>query len=230
MIFDFFESKRNEIAAGQLRRPHGILAKRVGNVMNKTNRFIHDFTIQTLKLEDGERVLEIGFGNGKFFNDVFKVAKKLHVSGLECSSQMVKGAKRKNAETVKSGKLDLVCGDSGKMPFKDNTFDKIYCVNVIYFWDLPSIHLKEVLRVLKPGGKFYAGFRAKEFFSLIPLTEYGFNIYDQQDWRTQLELNGLKFFLSSRIIEPEMLIYGKTYRLYSYCVVGQKPIQNKDGV
>lgn len=42
----------SKIIAKQLRRPSGILANKVGNQMNETNRFLYDFTIEGMRLAD----------------------------------------------------------------------------------------------------------------------------------------------------------------------------------
>ena len=38
------------------------------------------------------------------------------------------------------------------MLFPDASFDAVLCVNVVYFWENPAAHLREILRVLRPGG------------------------------------------------------------------------------
>ena len=40
------------------------------------------------------------------------------------------------------------------LSFADDTFDKITTVESFYFWPAPQENLKEVRRVLKPGGTF----------------------------------------------------------------------------
>mgnify|MGYP001177802522 CR=1 FL=1 len=44
-------------------------------------------------------------------------------------------------------------GSVGKLPYKDNTFDFIYCFSVIQFIDDDRAVIDEFYRVLKPGGK-----------------------------------------------------------------------------
>ncbi len=60
---------------------------------------------------------------------------------------------------------------------------------MIYFWDEPQKHLKEVHRVLKPDGSFFAAIRSKETFSHLPAAEYGFTLYNEDEWKIVLEQN-----------------------------------------
>lgn len=224
MRLDFKTDIRNRCIASQLRRPYGLLARLAGNKMNETNSFLHDFTVETLKLQDNEEILEIGFGNGKFFEKMLSKAENLKVVGIELSSKMLKIAKRINSTSVRLGKLDLQLGNSNKMPFPDNSFDKVFCTNVIYFWDEPCRDLKEIYRVLRPGGKFYASFRSKKFMGLLPFSKYGFVVYEENEWIDRIQENQFNFIRLSRTIEPSITINGEKYRLESLCVVAQKPV------
>ena len=115
---NFIKRFFSKIIAKQLRRPSGILAIKVGNEMNKSNNFLYDFTIKAMRLTDNESILEIGFGNGKFFDKILSAANNLKVSGLDFSPEMVKVATSNNPSTLNSGKLTLRLGSSDKFRFR----------------------------------------------------------------------------------------------------------------
>ncbi|NQT39806.1 MAG: class I SAM-dependent methyltransferase [Planctomycetes bacterium] len=54
-------------------------------------------------------------------------------------------------------RLSAVVGCAEAMPFPDNTVDLVVSRGSIFFWDDPVKGLKEVYRVLRPGGKAYIG-------------------------------------------------------------------------
>jgi SAM-dependent methyltransferase len=54
-------------------------------------------------------------------------------------------------------RLSAVVGRAEAMPFPDNTVDLVVSRGSIFFWDYPAKGLKEVYRVLRPGGKAYIG-------------------------------------------------------------------------
>jgi ubiquinone/menaquinone biosynthesis C-methylase UbiE len=208
--------------AKQLRKPSGLLANKVGNKMNNMNGFLCDFTIETLNLHDDNSILEIGFGNGKLFEKLFSKANNLKISGLDFSSNMVKVAKANNPSTIASGNLDLRFGSSDKIPFADNSFDKVFCINVIYFWEQPADHLKEIYRVLKPGGKFYTSIRTKESMLQMPFVNYSLTIYSEDEWRNILEANRFHFMVTEKASEPQTELNGQYYKLESLCIVAEK--------
>lgn len=220
---NFINNFFNKTIAKQLRRPSGILANAVGNQMNETNRFLYDFTIKEMRLTDNESILEIGFGNGKFFDKIFSSANNLKISGLDFSPEMVKVAASSNPSTLKSGKLTLCLGSSDKIPFPDNSFDKVFCINVIYFWEDPAGHLKEIYRVLKHGGTFYTSIRTKESMVQMPFSKHGFNLCTLDEWIGVLETNLLHFVHSKKTQnEPDAEFTGQLHKVESLCIVAEK--------
>ncbi len=226
MKLNFLKTFFSKKIAKQLRKPSGALAGKVGNGMNKSNRFLYDFTLEAMQLADNESILEIGFGNGKFFNKLFSTAKNLQISGLDFSPEMVKEAAVNNPSTSSSGQLTLRLGSSDKIPFADNSFDKVFCINVIYFWELPATHLKEIRRVLKPGGRFYTSIRSKESLAQMPFAKYGFTIYTQDEWIQMLEANHLQH-VHTKITEnePDAEFDKQVYKMESLCIVAEKSRQ-----
>jgi len=212
-----------KVFAKQLRRPSGLLAKKVGNKMNNLNDFLYDFAIDTMNIEDGDSILEIGFGNGKLFDRIFSKANNLKISGLDFSSNMVKEAIAHNQSTIASGKLILKYGCSDNIPFEDDSFDKVFCVNVIYFWEQPAKDLKEIYRVLKPRGMFYTAIRTKESMLRLPFTNYGFTLYGEEEWKNVLEANGFQFVKAEKVSETEELD-GQQFELKSLCIVAEKAV------
>ncbi len=96
----------------------------------------------------GDRVLDIGCGNGRFF-EVFQ--KDYRYFGIDVSEVMVRIARSKYPE----GNFQVA--DALNLPFPDNYFDKIFSLAVIHH--IPSLELrlkflKEAKRVLRPQGAF----------------------------------------------------------------------------
>lgn len=178
--------------AKQLRQPSGFFAKIIGKQMNQSNKILYGLTIKTMNPKDGDSILEIGFGNGKFFKQIFSTAESLKISGIDFSPEMVKTATANNSRDIKSGNLDLQVGSSDKLPFSDNSFDKVFCINVVYFWQQPDNHLQEIYRILKPGGKFYCAIKSKQNLQKMSFTQHGFTLYEEQELVNILQHNELK--------------------------------------
>ncbi|MGG8497279.1 bifunctional demethylmenaquinone methyltransferase/2-methoxy-6-polyprenyl-1,4-benzoquinol methylase UbiE [Tenacibaculum sp. TC6] len=100
-----------------------------------------------------KQILDIATGTG----DLALMMASLQpdrIVGLDISEGMLAVGKQKVSKANLTDKIEMVVGDSENIPFPDNTFDAItVSFGVRNFEDLDK-GLTEILRVLKPGGKF----------------------------------------------------------------------------
>lgn len=170
-----------EMLGRNLRQPGGFVGKLVGLYMNKGNDFMNRYSINFLDPQSNDRILEIGFGNGKYINEFAQTVNNGFVAGLDYSETMVLQARKRTAPYIKQGKVDIQRGEVSSIPFEDESFTKVFTVNTLYFWPAPSSDLKEIYRVLKPGGKLIISFRSKAKMEKLEFTKEGFTLYDPQD-------------------------------------------------
>ena len=76
------------------------------------------------------------------------------IIGLDISAGMLEVGKKKIEERKLSNVIDLVLGDSEKMPFEDNYFDAITVGFGVRNFENLEKGFSEILRVLKPNGVF----------------------------------------------------------------------------
>lgn len=91
-----------------------------------------------------KKILEAGCGTGRWLKSLSRLNKKLF--GLDFSIQMLKIAKSEISET------GLVNADACHLPFNDNSFDMIFCVNAIHHFPDKKYFLSEVYRCLDSTG------------------------------------------------------------------------------
>lgn len=137
---------------GQHGHPRGIVGRMLGEQMVHQHIPETTWTISLLDIQPEEHVLEPGFGAGRAIELVAAQASSGHVYGIDHSQEMVRAASRRNAKTIKAGRVTLYHGDLATLPFADNQFDKIFSIQTLYFWSDPAQTLSEIFRVLKPGG------------------------------------------------------------------------------
>lgn len=219
-------SEKNEeelqFMANQLRKPFGEKASFVGEKMDVGNVPLFELTLESMDIQNGDRILEIGFGTGRYLKRLFDRAEELEVHGIDYSKEMVKIASELNESLLEEGKINLEWGSSEDLPFDDESFDKVYCNMVVYFWDEPANHLEEVRRVLQPEGSFYTGLRTKESMLQLPFVEYGFNLYGKDEWTTVLENNGFRVTGIQQKSDPPVEIDTQKLKLESLCITAEK--------
>ena len=76
------------------------------------------------------------------------------IVGLDISAGMLEVGKKKIADKKMSDKIEMIIGDSEEMPFNDSSFDAITVAFGVRNFENLEKGLTEILRVLKPGGKF----------------------------------------------------------------------------
>jgi ubiquinone/menaquinone biosynthesis C-methylase UbiE len=72
---------------------------------------------------------------------------------------MVEIAAQRNRRLIEAARVDIVLAGVESLPFADDSFDKVLCVHVLYFWKDLDVSLREIVRVLKPGGRLALLFR-----------------------------------------------------------------------
>lgn len=210
--------------AKQLRHPQGKLGEVVGRKMNESNESLYDLTIDCMALKDHDSLIELGYGNGRFFEKIFSKAKNLRVVGIDFSEVMVRTARETNETRIDNGELRLLYGNCTALPFDSNQFDKVFCINVIYFWENPVEYLHEIYRVLKPGGRFYSTIRLRDSMKNLPFTQFGFTLYDEADWKSILNNNKFNYISGKLLHEPGTDVMGNKMELESICMMAEKPL------
>ncbi len=136
----------------QFGNPSGVLGRFIGNRMARGNAYDAQWTISLLDIQPQDRILEIGFGPGVSTQMAGERASKGFVAGIDHSEAMVQLAGKRNANAIRSGRMELKQGEVYSLPYPDRSFDRAYSLHSIYFWPSPVDCLKEIKRVLKPDG------------------------------------------------------------------------------
>lgn len=158
--------------AMQLRQPSGWLGALIG-VLLRINRDGIAWTIRLLEIQPTDHVLEIGFGTGYGIQQAAAQASQGLVAGVDCSEAMVRQARRRNAAALAAGRVELRQGEASALPYPANSFDRVFAANVVYFWPDPMTCLKELRRVMKPGGRLALYVVAKEDLAEMRVTQTG---------------------------------------------------------
>jgi ubiquinone/menaquinone biosynthesis C-methylase UbiE len=177
-----FETLTSAERARQLGNPEGAVGLAVADWLNENNKQANANTVAALGIEAGNRVLEIGGGSGRTVPDVISQAEDVHYTGIDISPTMVEEASRFNAAMVAAGRASFHLGSAERMPFTDDSFDRIFSTGVIHFWTDPVVALAEVRRVLRPGGSMLMGCLAPRDAPDFARPEYGFHLRDSGTW------------------------------------------------
>jgi SAM-dependent methyltransferase len=165
----------------QLRNPSGEEGIKTAIRMSENNAFMIISCVDSLDLKAEEKVLEIGPGGGLHLPYLFQKENSIEYFGIDISETMIELASENNPSLIENGsvKLQLVTNNNGfaRLPFEGNSFDKIFTVNTIYFWDNAIEQAKELYRVLRREGQIAVSFATADFMEQLPFTKYNFHLY-----------------------------------------------------
>lgn len=100
-------------------------------------------------------VLEIGPGPGYLGLEWLLKTGNSRLTGLEISEDMIRVAEQNSREYGMEDRTLYVCGRVEKMPFEEDSFDAVFSNGSLHEWSDPTAGLKEIHRVLTPGGRFF---------------------------------------------------------------------------
>jgi ubiquinone/menaquinone biosynthesis C-methylase UbiE len=104
-----------------------------------------------LDIRPGDTVLDVACGPGNTTRTlVAAVGPEGLAVGVDSSATMLAQAVR---ETTPGSPVGYVRADAVDLPFADGTFDAISCYGALYLMDDPFGALREMIRLLKPGGR-----------------------------------------------------------------------------
>jgi SAM-dependent methyltransferase len=136
----------------QVRKPTRWVGRFFTWVMNMSHSALTDWGLQHVRIEKGFTILDVGCGGGRTIQKVAGIASHGRVCGIDYAAGSVAASRAKNAELIALGRVEITRAPVSKLPFAENTFDLVTAVETQYYWPDMVNDMREILRVLKPGG------------------------------------------------------------------------------
>ena len=124
-----------------------------GESMERGHRPVGEQAIQHMAVPMNARVLDLGCGSGWATRLLAEDASEGSVVGVDISDEMIELA-RKTSTAFPNAEFQIAGAD--RLPFPDHTFTHAFSMESLYYYDDMPAALREVARVLVPGGQFVA--------------------------------------------------------------------------
>ena len=203
--------------------------------------------LERLDPKEGEKILDIACGNGAL---ILKIAERgCEVSGIDMSEA---GIERARHLAEREGiACKFVVGNAEDLPYPDGYFDKIVCSSSLEHFNDDIKALKEMCRVLKPGGCVVMTVDSLTYPISDELKErhrelyYVMNYYTRETLKEKFEIVGLRmnrseYLLNSRITSfffnhliikdcklPMFLRVMSSFIVYPLCFVSERLFGNE---
>jgi ubiquinone/menaquinone biosynthesis C-methylase UbiE len=143
-------SRRTRV--NQCQKPAGLLGRFVLWNMNSRHSKVTDWGLSHISIDKRDTVLDAGCGGGRTVNKLAAIASQGKVYGIDFSEASVAFASRLNKQWINTGRIEIREASVSRLPFSEHVFDLVVAVETHFWWpDLPA-DMRELLRVLKPGG------------------------------------------------------------------------------
>lgn len=105
--------------------------------------------LEKMRLAPTDNVMDLGCGAGWLSRRIGKLVPEGRVVGMDISDEMIRVARRNSLDHEN---LLFVAGEVGQIPWEPNFFTHAISVESAYYWPDPAAGIREVFRVLRPGG------------------------------------------------------------------------------
>jgi SAM-dependent methyltransferase len=146
----------------QVRKPSRWLGRPFLWMMNVSHSPLTDWGLQHApsldkpldidKVADDLQILDVGCGGGHTIEKLAALAPHGKVSGVDYARGSVAASRARNRQVIEVGRVSIQEASVSRLPFADNTFDLVTAVETQYYWPDLANDMREILRVLKPGG------------------------------------------------------------------------------
>ncbi|TDH23016.1 bifunctional demethylmenaquinone methyltransferase/2-methoxy-6-polyprenyl-1,4-benzoquinol methylase UbiE [Segetibacter sp. 3557_3] len=109
--------------------------------------------LKELKSIQPQRLLDVATGTGDVAILALEMLQPQKITGIDISEGMLELGRKKIDKLGANDRIELISGDSEGIPFNDATFDAVTVAFGVRNFENLEKGLKEMLRVLKPGGK-----------------------------------------------------------------------------
>jgi cyclopropane fatty-acyl-phospholipid synthase-like methyltransferase len=175
----------------QLRQPSGLFGRLVSIMMDRRNRAFYETIIKELDLKSGDRIYEIGYGPGLGINLIANRITGCSIEGIDFSELMYNQAAKRNRKFVDAGIVNLRFGDLLTSAVDNEQYDKIFCVNVIYFWSDLAVVFDKIYSMLYDSGRFCIFMTPAKDFEKLKFAEDFFK-YSIETVESELKQAGFK--------------------------------------
>ncbi|MEO8854710.1 MAG: class I SAM-dependent methyltransferase [Ginsengibacter sp.] len=138
----------------QAGRPKGWFGEFMLRGMNKGHSKMTDWGLAQISIEKDFIILDVGCGGGRTIQKMAQLASDGKIFGVDISEKSVEISRKTNVQLIKEGRVEIGNGSVSQLPYSDNMFDLVTTFESHYFWPDIVNDMKEILRVLKPGGIF----------------------------------------------------------------------------
>jgi len=159
--------------------------------------------LEKMRPEPTDNILDVGCGSGWLARRLARMVPEGRVVGMDVSDEMIRVARR---NSVEHDNILYVTGDVGEIPWEPNFFTHAISVESAYYWPNPAEGVKEIFRVLRPGGEarilinyYRDNPHSHQWGGLLPVPTH---LLSAAEWGELFRVAGFAEISDERIADP----------------------------
>ena len=174
-----------------------------GESMEHEHRPIVEPMLAMMHFAPDEAILDVGSGGGWLVRELASRVPQGRAVGMDLSDEMVQRAHRASSNVRNA---EFIVGSVDTIPREPNSFDRVISVESSYYWPDPAVGIREIFRVLRPGGSAWIlinYFRDNSYcHQWAKLISIPMHLLSGDEWAQLLRNAGFNEVLHSRIVDP----------------------------
>jgi SAM-dependent methyltransferase len=159
--------------------------------------------LDRMRLDPGDSVLDVGCGAGWLLRLLAEQVTEGRVVGVDVSDEMVRHARRNCSEFPQ---VMAVPGTAEEIPWENAFFTRVISVESAYYWPSPAAGLREIFRVLRPGGSAWILINYyrdnPHCHQWGPLLTIATHLLSAEEWATSFRDAGFRDVEHTRVPDP----------------------------
>lgn len=159
--------------------------------------------LEKMRLAATDTVLDVGCGSGWLARRLAEMVPEGRVVGMDVSDEMIRVARRTSLDFEN---ILYATGEVGEIPWETNFFNHAISVESAYYWPEPAAGIREIFRVLRPGGRAWIlinYYRDNlECHQWGPLLAVPTHLLLAEEWADHLRAAGFANVAHERVVDP----------------------------
>jgi ubiquinone/menaquinone biosynthesis C-methylase UbiE len=135
----------------QVKKPTRFVGRLFARLMNGSHSALTDWALTHFRVDRDAKVLDVGCGGGRTLEKLAELATSVY--GIDYAPGSVAESRAHNKRIIAEGRVHVEQASVSRLPFTDDFFDLVTAIETQYYWPDVVNDMREILRVLKPGGR-----------------------------------------------------------------------------
>ncbi len=135
----------------QVKKPTRFVGRLFAEMMNKSHSPLTDWALSHVEVEKSATVLDVGCGGGRTIEKLAQRAASVY--GVDYAAGSVAASQAHNKRLIGEGRVHVERASVSQLPFQGDRFDLVTAIETQYYWPDVCNDMREIRRVLKPGGR-----------------------------------------------------------------------------